>query len=61
MKCWHCEEELIWAADHELEDDEIYDFVTNLHCPKCYCVVDVYYPSEKTIKEYKEYEKKHLN
>ena len=41
MKCWHCETELIWAADHELEDDEIYDFVTNLHCPKCYTAVDV--------------------
>ena len=61
MKCWHCETELIWGADHDIEDDDTYDTVTNLHCPKCNCVVDVYYPSEKTIKEYKEYEKKHLN
>jgi len=61
MKCWHCETELIWGADHDIENDDTYDMVTNLHCPKCYCVVDVYYPSEKTIKEYKEYEKKHLN
>ena len=61
MKCWHCETELIWGADHDIEDDDTYDMVTNLHCPKCYCVIDVYYPSEKTIKEYKEYEKKHLN
>jgi|TARA_S200002703_G_scaffold141015_1_gene132559 hypothetical protein len=61
MKCWHCETELIWGADHDVEDDDTYDMVTNLHCPKCYCVIDVYYPSEKTIKEYKEYEKKHLN
>ena len=61
MKCWHCETELIWGADHDIEDDDTYNIVTNLHCPKCYCVVDVYYPSEKTIKEYEEYEKKHLN
>ena len=61
MKCWHCETELIWGADHDIEDDDTYDMVTNLHCPKCYCVVDVYYPSKKTIKEYEEYEKKHLN
>jgi len=61
MKCWHCETELIWGADHDIEDDDTYDMVTNLHCPKCYCVIDVYYPSEKTIKEYEEYEKKHLN
>ena len=61
MKCWHCETKLIWGADHDIEDDDTYDMVTNLHCPKCYCVIDVYYPSEKTIKEYEEYEKKHLN
>ena len=61
MKCWHCETELIWGADHDIDDDDTYHMVTNLHCPKCHCVVDVYYPSEKTIKEYKEYEKKHLN
>ena len=61
MKCWHCETELIWGADHDIEDDNTYDMVTNLHCPKCYCVIDVYYPSKKTIEEYKEYEKKHLN
>ena len=61
MKCWHCETELIWGADHDIEDDDTYDMVTNLHCPICYCVVDVYYPSKKTIEEYEEYEKKHLN
>ena len=41
MKCWHCETELIWGADHDIEDDDTYDMVTNLHCPKCHCVVDV--------------------
>jgi len=61
MKCWHCETELIWGADQDIEDDDTYDMVTNLHCPKCHCVLDVYYPSKKTIEEYEEYEKKHLN
>ena len=61
MKCWHCEAELIWAADHDIEGDEIYDMVTNLHCPKCYCAVDVYHPSEKLIKEYEDAKKKVFN
>jgi len=27
--------------------------VSNLSCPKCHTIVDVYHPSEKLIKEYK--------
>ena len=61
MNCWHCNKELIWAADHDIENDEIYDMVTNLHCPKCYCAVDVYHPSEKLIKEYEDAKKKIFN
>ena len=37
---------------------EDYSIVTNLSCPKCYSHVDVYYPSEKLIKEYEDYDKK---
>ena len=63
MKCYHCNTEVIWGGDHSYEDYGIEGegIVSNLHCPKCYCVVDVYYPSKKTIEEYEEYEKKHLN
>ena len=54
MKCWHCNAELIWGGDHDLEEGEIYNIVTNLHCPECYCHVDVYHPTEETIKEYED-------
>ncbi len=30
----------------------------NLSCPNCHSAVDVYHPSEKLIKEYKDYEEK---
>ena len=44
MNCWHCNTELIWGGDHDLEDNEEYDFVTNLSCPKCGTFVVVYTP-----------------
>jgi len=56
MNCWHCGTELIWGADHDTEDNEDYDIVSNLSCPKCHSAVDVWHPSEKLIKEYKDHE-----
>jgi len=56
MNCWHCNTELIWGGDHDTEDNEDYDMVSNLSCPKCHCHVEVYHPSERLIKEYKDYE-----
>lgn len=48
MNCWHCNTELIWGGDHDLEEeDENYSMVTNLSCPKCESIVDVYLPKEK--------------
>jgi hypothetical protein len=48
MKCWHCNTELIWGGDHDISDeDEYYCMVTNLSCPNCECLVDVYLPKEK--------------
>ena len=57
MKCWHCKKELIWGGDHDIEEEnEDYDMVTNLSCPKCHSIVDVYHPSVKLLKEYKDYD-----
>jgi len=56
MNCWHCNTELIWGGDHDMEDNDDYTIVTNLSCPKCHSVVDVYYPSLKLVKEYEEHE-----
>jgi len=57
VKCWHCGKELIWGGDHDTEDDNDYDMVTNLSCPKCHSAVYVYHPSVKLLKEHKEYDK----
>jgi len=53
MNCWHCNTELIWGGDHDIDDEnDTYQMVTNLSCPKCHSAVDVYYPNEETMKEY---------
>tara|TARA_B100000287_G_scaffold186799_2_gene176653 strand:+ start:16866 stop:17021 length:156 start_codon:yes stop_codon:yes gene_type:complete len=46
MRCWHCSNELIWGGDHDLEDNEEYDMVTNLSCNKCESYVEVYRKKE---------------
>ena len=61
MNCWHCDAEHIWAGDHDTEDNQEYDIVTNLSCPKCHCYVEVYHPSEQLIKEYKDYDNTKTN
>jgi hypothetical protein len=57
MNCWHCRTELIWGGDHDIDhENEDYCIVSNLSCPKCHSIVDVYYPSNKLIKEYQQAE-----
>ena len=51
MKCWHCNTELIWRGEHDTEDNEDYDIISNLSCPKCYSAVDVWHASKKLVKE----------
>tara|TARA_Y100000310_G_scaffold4989_1_gene5900 strand:+ start:545 stop:706 length:162 start_codon:yes stop_codon:yes gene_type:complete len=49
MKCWHCNSELIWGGDQDIEDDtawEDYSMVTNLSCSECDSIVFVYLPKE---------------
>jgi hypothetical protein len=60
MNCWHCNNELIWGGDHDTEDNEEYDMVSNLSCPECHCHVEVYHPSQRLIDEYKEFDKKQV-
>ena len=49
MNCWHCDTELVWGGDHDLDDFEEseYSIVTNLSCPRCNSYVEVYYPNKK--------------
>ena len=49
MKCWHCGTELIWGGDHDCEEHEEYDLVTNLSCPKCDAFVLVYQKTNNEI------------
>ena len=47
MKCWHCNTELIWGGDHDIEhENDDFIIVTNLSCPECGSYVEVYYPKE---------------
>ena len=48
MNCWHCNTELIWGGDHDLDMDMTpeYSMVTNLSCPKCHSTVEVYLPKD---------------
>ncbi len=49
MKCWQCNEQLIWGGDHTGEDydNEDYEIVTNLSCPKCDALVIVYHQKKE--------------
>ena len=54
MNCWHCNHELIWGGDDDLDEDEdprgeTFLFVSNLSCPNCGCYVEVYYPKQDSI------------
>ena len=51
MNCWHCNTELIWGADFDMEDindgeESEYDFYSTFTCPKCESYVEVYYPNK---------------
>ena len=52
MNCWHCNAELIWGGDHDVEDSDTYIMETNLSCPECASFVLVYLP--KTINKEEE-------
>lgn len=61
MNCWHCNTKLIWGGDHDIEDHEDYEMVTNLHCPKCNSYVEVYLPKQQIKKKGNVYEFKPNN
>ena len=45
--CYVCGHELIWGGDHDVEDHEEFNIVTNLSCPNCGAYTEVYW-GEKT-------------
>ena len=53
MNCWHCNEQLIWGGDHDIEEEnEDYIMETNLSCPKCNSFVMVYLPKNTGEEEW---------
>ena len=46
MKCWHCNEEVIWGGDHNYEDHgmEGEGIVSNLSCSRGSAFYLCYYP-----------------
>ena len=45
--CYVCGHELTWGGDHDVEDSEDYDIVTNLSCPTCNAYVEVYHAKDE--------------
>ena len=45
MKCYHCNEEIIWGNDFDIdEENEEYSILSVLHCPRCDSLHEIYYP-----------------
>jgi len=53
MRCWYCQESLIYGGDDMLEDDEQGGeyLVTTLSCPKCEAEVLITVPAHQTTTE----------
>lgn len=48
MKCYHCNSNLIWGGDHDIDEEDMeFSIVTNLSCPSCHCFVEVYLPKQE--------------
>ena len=57
MKCWHCDTELTWGGDHDIDhEDEDYCMETNLSCHNCGAFVLVYLPKTSEDKQTKLWE-----
>ena len=55
MNCYHCDTELIWGGDQDIEEEfdheDAHRMVTNLSCPECGTFVLVYTPKTFFDKE----------
>ena len=55
MKCYHCDTELTWGGDQDIDEEfdheDAHSMVTNLSCPECGTFVLVYTPKTFFDKE----------
>ena len=58
MNCWHCNTELIWGGDHDIEEEnDTYSMVSNLSALRGVIVMLKFIiPNEETLKDYKDHE-----
>jgi hypothetical protein len=47
VNCWHCQDELIWGGDQDLDDDPEFVIESNFSCATCGSVAVVYFPRDK--------------
>jgi len=47
MKCYCCDENLIWGGDENCDDDDNFEIMTNLSCSKCEAFVIVYWQKKE--------------
>ena len=54
MNCWHCNTELRWVGDHDVDEltDDRYTILSCLECPECTSWVEVYYPNPENERSY---------
>jgi|TARA_R100000479_G_C6362842_1_gene193714 hypothetical protein len=49
MNCWHCNTELKWENDYDIDDEnDHFCMETQLSCPECGAFVSVYLPKQTT-------------
>tara|TARA_R100000458_G_C8219945_1_gene204635 strand:- start:151 stop:456 length:306 start_codon:yes stop_codon:yes gene_type:complete len=61
MKCYNCQTELIWGGDHDCEEHEDHNIVSNLSCPECEAFVLVYWDKREGKEDWTEGYKKWSN
>jgi len=43
INCYVCNTEMIWGGDHDVENSEDFDVVSNFSCPKCNSYVEFFH------------------
>ena len=47
MNCWTCNAKMIWGGDHDCEEMDDYNIVSNFSCPECGAFMLFYHPENK--------------
>ena len=56
MKCLHCGDDMVQGGDHDVDQDDSYNMVSNFSCQNCDAFCLFYFPegdSDSTTQTYK--------